>query len=173
MKTLTIILVLLLLAAVVLAAIAAWRFGRRSYQRYSGLETQRAAAKQSRDASVDRLKEAERELVHAQRDLIANGRHQDAQTIEHLRVRLTTATDRNRFALHGYAPLTDPNPIREPELAELQAHDAGAVTDAELVRALAARASATAADGTAPELGSLEEAIDHVVASLDRRKSLT
>lgn len=176
MKTLVIVIVILLVVLIVglvLAAVAAGRFGRRSYQRYSGLEHQRASAKQSRDAGVDRLKDAERDLVRAQRELITRGQHQDAQAVERLRVRLSTAADRHRYATYGYAPLGSPNPLQEAELAELQARDADTITAAQMITDLAAQASTTAAEGTTPDLGPLEAAIDHLVATLDRRKAVT
>jgi hypothetical protein len=175
-KTLIIVvavLLVVLIVGVILAAVAAGRFGRRSYQRYSGLEHQRAGAKQSRDAGVDRLKDAERHLVRAQRELIARGQHPDAQAVERLRVRLSTAADRHRFATYGYAPLGSPNPIQEGELAELQARDADSIEDAQMITNLAAQVSATASAGSAPDLQPLEGALDHLVATLDRRKATT
>src|SRR5437016_1159743 len=105
MTTLLIIVFVVLILAAAAVAVGLWRFARRAYQRYSGLEQQRAAAKRSRDRGVDRLKDAERELVRAQRELIASGHHQDAQAIERLRLRVTTAADRHRYATYGYAPL--------------------------------------------------------------------
>jgi hypothetical protein len=176
LKTILIILavvIVVVIIALVVLAVAAGRFGRRAYQRYSGLEHQRAAAKRSRDAGVDRLKDAERGLVQAQRELIARGKTADAQTVERLRLRLTTATDRHRYALHGYAPLRDPNPIQEAELAELQARDADAIEDAQLIKELASGASSAAAEGKALDLSSLEAAVDHFVASLDQRKAMS
>src|ERR1700722_2850917 len=147
MKTVIIIVVVLLgvlAPGVLAAAIAAGRFGHRTYQRYSGLEHQRAAAKQSRDAGVDRLKDAERLLVRAQCDLIARGDHQNAQAIERVRVRLPTPADRHRYATYGYAPLHSPNPVQEAELAELQSRDAETISDAQMITDLAAQAAATA-----------------------------
>jgi hypothetical protein len=176
MKTvliIVVILVVLLIVGLVFAAIAAGRFGRRSYQRYTGLEHQRAAAKQARDVGVDRLKEAERHLVSAQRDLISRRHHEDAQAIERLRVRLSTAADRHRYATHGYAPLGDPNPIREAELAELQARDAETIGDAQMICDLAKQTSAASAAGATPDLGALGAAVDHLVATLDQRKTLS
>jgi len=173
MKALIVIVLLLLVLVTVLVALAAWRFGRRSYQRYSGLEQQRAGAKRSRDAGVDRLKDAERELVRAQRDLIAHGRHHDAQAIERVRVRLTTAADRHRFATWGYAPLADANSIREAELAELQARDSETIGDAQLVSDLVRQLSRSAADGTALDLSALDVAVAHLTATLDRRKAVS
>lgn len=173
MKTLLVIVLVLIIVALLVVAIGVWRFGRRSYQRYTGLEGQRAAAKSARDAGVDRLKEAEQQLVRAQRELVSRGQHEEAQRIERLRVRLSTAADRHRFALHGYAPLGDPNPIREAELAELQARDSETITDAQLVNDLAKAVNSSATGEDMPDLGSLESAIDHLVATLDRRKALT
>jgi len=117
MKTLLIV-VVILVVLVILGVVGRRSRGRAVRQAlvpgYSGLEHQRAAAKQARDAGVDRLKEAERHLVQAQRELISHGQTKDAQAIERLRVRLSTAADRHRYATHGYAPLGSPNPIREP-----------------------------------------------------------
>ena len=65
MKTVAVIIAVLVIAvvvAVVLLAVVAARWGRRSYQRYSGLERQRASAKQARVAGADRLQDAERSL---------------------------------------------------------------------------------------------------------------
>jgi hypothetical protein len=167
------VLIVILIIAVVVLAIAAGRFGRRGYQRYSGLERQRAAAKQSRDSGVDRLKDAERELLGAQHALIARGDHGDAQAVEALRVRLSTAADRHRYALHGYAPLGDPNPIREAELSELQARDGETIADAQLIRDLTGQMSDAVSDGESPDLTALSTAVDHLIARLDRRKALT
>jgi hypothetical protein len=47
-----------------------------------------------------------------------------AQAVERIRVRLSTAADRHRYATQGYAPLESPIPVQEAELAELQARDA-------------------------------------------------
>jgi hypothetical protein len=167
-----VILLVVLIVGLVHAGVAAGRFGRRAYQRYSGLEHQRAAAKQSRDAGADRLKDAERHLVQAQRELITRGQHQDAQAVERLRVRLSTAADRRRYATYGYAPLGSPNPVQESELAELQARDAETLADAQMISDLASQASTTAANGTTPALARLEAALDHLVATLDRRKAV-
>ncbi len=176
MKTLIIVVVVLLLVLIVglvLAAVAAGRFGRRAYQRYSGLEHQRAAAKQSRDTGVDRLKDAERHLVQAQRELITRGQHQDAQAIERIRVGLSTVADRHRYATYGYAPLGSPNPIQESELAELQARDADTIADAQMITDLAAQVAGAASAGSTPDLQPLQAALDHLVSTLDRRKATT
>ncbi|MGA2165614.1 MAG: hypothetical protein ABSH36_14270 [Solirubrobacteraceae bacterium] len=133
MKTLIILLLLAVLVAIVVLVVSVARWGQRSYQRYSGLEHQRASAKQSRDAGVVRLKDANGCLVGTQRTLIARGDHSGAQDVERLRSRLSTMADRTRFATHGYAPLGSPNPVREEELVELQAHDAETITDTQLI----------------------------------------
>lgn len=176
MKPLIIVIVILLVVLIVglvLTGVAAGRFGRRAYQRYSGLDHQRGAAKQSRDAGADRLKDAERHLVQAQRELITRGQHYEAQAVERLRVRLSTAADRHRYASYGYAPVGSPNPVQESELAELQARDAETITDAQMISDLASQASTTAAAGAAPDLGPLEAAVDQLVSTLDRRKAIT
>jgi cell division protein FtsB len=74
MKTLIILLLIVIVVLVMFVA----RRGQRSYQRYSGLEHRRAAAKQSRDAGVDRLKDVNGYLVETQRTLIARGDHSAA-----------------------------------------------------------------------------------------------
>lgn len=173
MKTLIIILLVAILVAVVVLVVFVARRGQRSYQRYSGLERQRASAKQSRDAGVDRLKDANGYLVETQRTLIARGDHGAAQDVERLRSKLATMTDRTRFATHGYAPLDSPNPVREEELAELQAHDAETITDAQLVTDLCQQLSAAAHAGETLDLQPLESALGHLSSRLDARKALT
>jgi biopolymer transport protein ExbB/TolQ len=99
-KILIIVLVIAVVLVLVLVAVIMVRFGRRTYQRYSGLEHQRGAAKQARDAGADRLKSAERQLVEAQRELVSRGDHDEAQAIERLRSRLSTLADRLRYATY-------------------------------------------------------------------------
>ncbi len=173
MKTLIILLLLAILVAIVALVVFVARRGQRSYQRYSGLERQRASAKQSRDAGVDRLKDANGYLVETQRTLIARGDHGAAQDVERLRSKLSTMADRHRFATHGYAPLGSPNPVREEELAELQAHDAETITDAQLVTDLCQQLNASAHAGEKLDLQPLESAVGHLSSRLDARKALT
>ncbi len=176
MKTAIIVIVVVLVVIVVVAlliGLALGRFGLRSYQRYSGLERQRGAAKRARTAGVDRLKEAERRLVAAQRDLAAHGEPKQAQAVERLRVRLSTAADRHRYATHGYAPLGSATPVREEELAELQARDADTIGDAQHIDDLCAEIASSAASSSTPDLAPLEQALDRLAASLDRRKALS
>jgi type II secretory pathway pseudopilin PulG len=177
MKTLLIIL-LVVIAIAIVAAIAVLlvfvaRRGQREYQKYSGLEHQRAAATQSRQSGVDRLKDANRYLVDAQRSLIARGDHAPAQDVEHLRTRLSTLADRTRFATHGYAPLGSPNPVRDAELAELQAHDAETITDAQMVTDLCQQLSASVHAGDTLDLHPLEAAVGHLSSRIDARSALT
>ena len=174
MKLAIILIVLLLLAvivALVLLAVVTGRWGRRSHQRYSGLERQRASAKQSRDAGADRLKSAERLLIEAQRELVARGEHGQAQAIERLRSRLSTMADRHRHATYGYAPLGSPNPVQEAELAELQQRVADRLGVAQTIVELSEKVSSTARDGETPDLQPLESALDRLLGELDRRKA--
>jgi hypothetical protein len=171
--TLLVAVLLAILVGVVVLAVFVARRGQREYQRYSGLEHQRAAAKQSRDAGVDRLKDANRYLVETQRAVIARGDHSAAQDVERLRSRLSTMADRTRFATHGYAPLHSPNPVREDELAELQAHDAETITDAQMVTDLCQQLSASAGAGEKLDLHPLESALGHLSSRLEARKALT
>lgn len=173
MKTLILLLLLAVVVVVVVLVVFVARRGQREYQHYSGLERQRAAAKQSRDAGVDRLKDAERHLVAAQRELIGRGEHIPAQAIERLRTRLSTMADRHRFATHGYAPLNSANPVQEAELADLQERDSEAITDAQMISDLSETVEKSSRDGRTPELGPLESALDHFTATLDRRKAMT
>jgi hypothetical protein len=173
MKVLIVVLLILVVVALVLVAVLVARFGRRNYQRYSGLERQRGAAKQARDAGADRLKSAEHHLVEAQRDLVGLGEHDQAQAIERLRTRLSTLADRLRHATYGYSPVGSPNPVREAELAELQERDAETITEAQRIVELAEHVSNTARAGQVPELEPLRSALDHLHATLDRRRAVS
>ncbi len=173
MKTLLVILLVAIVAGVVVLVVFVARRGQREYQRYSGLERQRAAAKQSRDAGVDRLKDANRHLAETQRSLIAGGDYGAAQDVERLRSRLATAADRTRFATHGYAPLRSPRPMREAELEDLQAHDADTIKDAQLVTDLCEQLSICVNAGEEPDLQPLESALAHLLAGINYRDSLT
>jgi hypothetical protein len=169
MKTVIVILVVVVLVLLALLAVVAARFARRSYQRYSGMEHQRGSAKQARLASVDRLKDAERLLVTAQRALAERSGHVEAGQVERLRLRISTAADRLRYASYGYSPLGSPDPVREPELERLQQNDTSSITDAERIAELARRASTEADTGAALELEPLRSALDLIEESLDRR----
>jgi hypothetical protein len=167
------VLVIAVLVAVVVLAVIAARWGRRSYQRYSGLERQRAAAKQARVVGADRLQGAEQHLIEAQRLLADRGGYQQAQAIEHLRIRLSAMADRHRHATYGYAPLGSPNPVREAELADLQQRDADAIADAQAIAGLAETVRDRARAGDAPDLRPLQGALDDLERTLDRRKAAT
>lgn len=173
MKILIWALVIAVLVVVALLAVVAARWGRRSYQQYSGLEHQRAAARQAREAGVDRLKDAERHLVEAQRELAGRGEYGHAQEIEHLRSQLSTLADRHRYATYGYVPLGSPHPVREEELARLQQHDADGIADAQAVAELAERIRGQARDGAAMDLRALEAALERLRAAAGRRKAVS
>lgn len=170
MKAVILLLVVVVIVAVVVLAVVLGRLGRRSHQRYSGLEQQRASGKQSREAGVDRLKQAERQLVDAQRALIDRGEHGPAQETERIRRRISTVADRQKSASYGYAPLGSPTPIQESELADLQAHDEAAVLDAETIVDLARTFAASVRAGDTPDLEPLRAAVQDFEDSLDRRK---
>jgi type II secretory pathway pseudopilin PulG len=164
-----VILVIAVLAAAILLLVVGGRWGRRSYQRYSGLERQRDSAKQARVAGSDRLKEAERHLVEAQRELVARSQTVEAQGIERLRTRLSTMADQHRHATYGYAPLGSPDPIRETELAEVQERDSETIGDADAIVELAADINTSAQRGEVPDLQPLAVALDRLRTSLERR----
>jgi len=172
-KVLIVILLALLVVVLVLLAVVLFRWGRRSYQHYSGLERQRDSAKQSRVAGADRLKTAERKLVEAQRDLAVLGKHAEAQEIERQRFRLSTLADRLRHAVYGYSPVGSPRPVREEELAELQQRDTDSIADSQMIADLAHEIRQGAATGSNPDLGSLTSALDLFQESLDRRRPVT
>jgi hypothetical protein len=173
-KPLIVVLLVAVVAVLVLLVVVIVRFGRRSYQRYSGLEHQRGAAKQARETAADRLKNAERHLIEAQRELIARREYDGGQAIEHLRTRLSTLADRLRHATYGYSPVGSPNPIREAELAELQERDSETITEAQIILELAQQVNSGARDGeNPPDLKPLRAAVDHLLATLDRRRTVT
>jgi hypothetical protein len=172
MKVLIVVLLIIVVAVLVLLTVIAVRWGRRSYQRYSGLERQRGSAKQARMAGTDRLKGAERHLIEAQRELVERGEHKTAQAIERLRVRLSTLADRLRYATYGYSPIGSPNPIRESELAELQERDAETISEAQAIVELAERIHSKAS-GDNLDLQPLQSALDHLQATLDRRRAVS
>jgi len=167
------VLVIAVVVAVVLVAVIAARWGRRSYQRYSGLERQRAAAKRARVAGADRLQGAEQHLIEAQRLLADAGGYQQAQAIEHIRIHLSTLADRHRHATYGYAPLGSANPVREAELADLQQRDADAIADAQAIAELAETVRDTVRAGDTPDLRPLQGALDDFEMALNRRKAAT
>lgn len=166
-------LAVLVVVVLVLLVVVATRLGQRSYQRYSGLQHQRGAAKRSREAGTDRLKTAERLLVEAQRALVEQKEHDQAQAIERLRTQLATLADRLRYATYGYSPIGSPTPVREAELAELQARDAETITDAQRITELAGEIAATARTGDPPDLGPLESSLGQLRAALDRRRAVS
>ena len=171
MKALVVILLVAVVLALVLLAIILFRFGLRSYQRYSGLERQRGAAKQARTAGTDRLKNAESHLLDAERELAGRGESDLVQAIERLRVRLSTLADRLRYATYGYSPVASPNPMREAEISQLQERDAETVTDAQMIADLAEQVRSIASSGQAPELQPLRTALDDLQTALDRRRT--
>jgi cell division protein FtsB len=172
MKVLLIVLVVLVLAVLGVLIVIALRFGRRSYQRYTGLERQRGSAKQLRDAGFDRLKHAERLLVEGQRELAGLNHYSEAQDIERLRSRLSTAADRLKHATYGYSPVGSPNPVRETELAELQARDAESVADAQAIVDLAENVRSSTRQGNIPDLQPLQSSLELFEATLDRRRAV-
>ena len=167
------VVILPVLVAVVLVLVVLFRWGRRSYQHYSGLELQRVSAKQSRVAAADRLKTAERKLVEAQRDLAVLGKHAEAQEIERQRLRPSTLADRLCHAVYGYSPVGSPRPVREEELAEFQQRDADTIAESQMIVDLADEIRHGAATGADPELGRLTSALDLLQETLDRRRLVT
>ncbi len=172
MKILLVILILLFLAVVGLLTVIALRGGRRGFQRYSGLQRQRGGAKQTRMAGYDRLKNSERYLVEAQREMSRKGDHVGAEDIEKLRVPLSTLADRLRAAEYGYSPLGSPNPVREAELAEIQARDADIMVETEAISDLTRGIRDQSRDAQVRDLRVLAMALDHLRESLDRRRKV-
>lgn len=172
MKILVVILIMLFLAILGLLTVIALRGGRRGYQKYSGLQRQRGSAKQTRMAGYDRLMSAERHLVEAQREMSGRGEHGGAQEIEKLRVPLSTLADRLRSAEYGYTPLGSDNPVREAELAEIQARDADIMTETETISNLTREIRDQSRDAQVPDLRTLATALDHLRESLDRRRKV-
>jgi hypothetical protein len=171
MKLLLIIIAIAVIVVLVLLAIVLLKGGRRTYQKYSGMERQRGAAKQSRVAGADRLKSAERKLVEAQRELSARGAYSDAQAIDRQRMRLSTQADRLRHATYGYSPVGSANPVREAELAQLQKRDADTIADAQALVDIADDICRAASDGQSPDLRPLKSSLDLLQESLDRRRA--
>ncbi len=173
MKIVIVVLLIAIVLVLALLSVVVVRRGRRSYQRYGGLERQRASARQARETGADRLKDAERHLIEAQRDLAGRGQYGQAQELERLRARLPALADRLRHATYGYAPLGSPNPIREEELADLQQRDADMIPDAQMIVDLAEGIRDAVRAGEAPpDLRGLEMALDRFRGSLDRRKTV-
>jgi hypothetical protein len=175
MKALVILLILGVIVVVgvgVLLAVVLLRGGQRTYQKYSGLDRQRTAAKQSRETGADRLKTAERHLVVAQRELVGRKEFTQSQEIERLRTQVSTLVDRLRHATYGYSPIGSANPIKEAELAELQERDSEMIIDAQAISELAEQVQSAAAAGESPDLGILSSALENLRATLDRRRAV-
>jgi len=173
MKLLLIVIALAVIVVLILLAIVLLRGGKRSYQKYSGMERQRGAAKQSRVAGADRLKNAERYLVEAQQQMVARGEYSSAQTLEAPRTRLSTLADRLRHATYGYSPIGSPNPIRETELAELQERDSDTISEAQAITELCKQVKLAASEDQPPDLKTLQFAVEHLMDSLDRRGAVS
>jgi hypothetical protein len=170
---LAIIIVVVVVALIVIAIALFAALGKRQYQRYKGLERQRGSAHEARKAGVTRLDEANQKLLRAQRALVDNGRHADAEEVERIRRRLVTATDRHRYTSQGYAPLASDAPVRESELAELQVRDAELVGDSEIVLVAADDVEARSRSEGKLDVSALAAAVDELTHALDRRKALT
>ena len=169
MKLIIILLILVIVVVLILALAVILRGGVRGYQKYSGLESQRSSAKQSRDLGADRLKNAERQLVQAQRALSSRHEYERAQDIELLRRRLSTLSDRLRHATYGYSPLGSKNPIREAELVDLQRRDADTIEDAQRILELSESVRHSVANQETIDLSILESSLESLSTSLDRR----
>jgi response regulator RpfG family c-di-GMP phosphodiesterase len=148
------------------------RYGKRTYQRFSGLERQRGAAKQARVAGTDRLKDAERQLVEAQRELVTHGDLATSQEIERLRKQLSTMADRLRYATYGYSPVGSADPIKEAELAELQERDADMITEAAAIYDLTEKVNSSTRAGESTDLEPLRAGLEHLRGLLDRRRTV-
>jgi hypothetical protein len=164
--------VIVVIAVGVLLAVVLLRGSQRTYQKYSGLDRQRTAAKQSRVTGANRLKTAERHLVEAQRELAERKEFAQAQEIERLRTQLSMLADRLRHAAYGYSSIGSPNPMKEAELAELQERDADIIIDAEGISDLAEQVRTEATAGRAPDLEILKAALDNFRTTLDRRRAV-
>jgi hypothetical protein len=153
-KVLIVVLVIAVIAALVPVAILVARLGRHSYQRYWGIERQRGAAKQARDAGTDRLKSAERHLLEAERELVTLGEHDQVQAIERLRTKLSTLADRLRYANYGYSPVGSSNPVREPGTGGRAARTRRrTISDAQAIVELAENVSSMARSPTSSRCG--------------------
>jgi hypothetical protein len=62
--------------------------------------------------------------------------------------------------------------MHEAELAELQERDAETITEAQMILELSGQVLSTARDGESPDLGPLRSALDHLLATLDRRRAV-
>jgi hypothetical protein len=144
--------------------------GRRRYQEYSGREQQRAGAKRSRTAAVDRLKAAETALMRSQRALVDRGDLEGSQEIEELRRRLAAAADRQRYAGYGYAPLGSDRPVRSDELAHLEQLDSQLMLDSEHIVGLSEEVARSSAGGGTVDLSRLLAAVDDLDAAVSARR---
>lgn len=172
MKAALIVVLVLVVIALALLVVILVRYTRRSYETYSGREHQRDANKRLRVSGADRLREADRLLVDAQRSTVARGDHAGAQAIELLRTPLATLADRLRHAVYGYTPMGASDPVKEEELVELQARDADLLGDADAITELAREVSGAARAGSDIDLQPLTDAVDRLRASLDRRRAV-
>lgn len=170
MKTLLIILVVLAVVVVALLLLVLGRGVRRGTQRYIGLERQRDSAKSSRVAGSERLKKAERSLVEAQRVIGVGGRGPDLRAIERQRLRIASLADQLRYASYGYSAIGAAEPVREPELAELQLQDADLNANAQSVAELADDFRRAVVAGELPTLDPLVSALDLFQEDLERRR---
>lgn len=78
---------------------------------------------------------------------------------------------RHRHAIYRYAHLGAPYLVREAELADLQRRDADTIADAQAIADLARIVRDAARDGDAPDLHPLQDALDELETTLDRRKA--
>jgi hypothetical protein len=167
-----VILVILVLAVAAGLGVVLLRGGRRTYQKYSGLERQRNAAKQSRETGADRIKTAERHLIEAQQELVGRKDFDKAKEIERLRTQLSTLADRLRHSTYGYSPVGSPNPIHEAELADLQDRDAAIISEADGINNLAEQVKTETENGEVPDLRTLKAALENLRTTLDRRRTV-
>ena len=172
MKLALIVVLVFVVIALAFLVVVLVRYARRSYETYSGREHQRDANKRLRVSGADRLSEADRLLVEAQHSIVARGDHAGAQAIELIRTPLSTLADRLRYAVYGYTPMGASDPVKEEELAELQARDADLLGDADVITELARDLAMQARIATPFDLKPLTEALDRLRASLDRRRTV-
>jgi hypothetical protein len=163
------VVVVLLLIALLVALV---RIGRRGWQRYSGLERQRASAKAYRVDGADRLKVAERRMTELERALASEGRLETMQAAEQLRRRLSTCCARFRHAEYGWTPIGAHRPVRETEMSELQERDADLMGDADRIAELVTSLHSSARDDGNLDLEILQTAIEEFESALDRRRKV-
>jgi hypothetical protein len=176
MKTVLIVLiVLLVLVAVVGALLVGFtaRLGREKYQQYKGMERQRESNKELRMSGYERLSDAGRQLIEAERALTNRGELAAARDIERLRVRVSTVADRMRYATHGYAPLSATRPVREDGLAALQEHDADALRDADELAEHSREIRGASSAAEPVDLTPLVAMLERLESGLDRRRTVT